>query len=425
MTILKDISIIWSLLHTLVMFWFLFESRYSRKKTVALTLITMLPLIVANSILFLIMEPEAYLALMLLTCSLPSLVFFWFLAKNRDGRFLFTFCLVDTIALEILSVTNIINHFISGDTYIFLFVSRLVIFPVLEWIIYKKLRPVYLDVQQYVKKGWYTFAAIGAIFYLTITLSISYPTMITERLEYLPALILQLLLMPALYIHILSTLQHQQHMHKMQEQEDIMRLQVSNMAVRMEEYAAADEKFRMERHNFRHKMQAIATMVEQKEYDELRNLVLEYNEAIKETQIKRYCVNAVIDAVLSSYLQKAEERGIRVTTKIAFPNPITVGEAELATVFANAIENAIHACEKVEEKERFLDVKVLTVPRFMIQISNSFDGEVEFDKNEIPLSTHEGHGFGTRSIAAFCEKNNAFYEFKADDEVFALRIVFG
>lgn len=33
MTILKEFSVIWSLIHTLVMFLFLFESRYSKKKT--------------------------------------------------------------------------------------------------------------------------------------------------------------------------------------------------------------------------------------------------------------------------------------------------------------------------------------------------------------------------------------------------------
>ena len=60
----------------------------------------------------------------------------------------------------------------------------------------------------------------------------------------------------------------------------------------------------------------------------------------------------------------------------------------------------------------------------MIQISNSFNGKVEFDRNGIPVSHTPGHGIGTRSIVAFCEKHKAFYEFKADDQRFSLRIVF-
>ena len=109
---------------------------------------------------------------------------------------------------------------------------------------------------------------------------------------------------------------------------------------------------------------------------------------------------------------------------LSFPEPLPVDEAELATVFANAIENAIHACEKLDADKRRIDVKVLTSPRFMLQISNSYDGAVEFDENSIPVTHEEGHGFGTRSIVAFCNKNKAFYEFKADSEMFRLRISF-
>jgi len=92
-------------------------------------------------------------------------------------------------------------------------------------------------------------------------------------------------------------------------------------------------------------------------------------------------------------------------------------------VFANAIENAINACEILDENDRYIEVRAITYPCFMLQISNSFDGKIAFDKNGIPESKKAGHGFGTRSIVAFCKKNNAVYEFKTDDRKFSLRIV--
>ena len=108
MTILRDISVMWSLIHTLVMFMFLFDSRYSKKKTIKLTLLTMLPLILLNFIMFLVCGSEGYMQRMLITLSLPSLIFFFILAKHRDGRFLFTFCVIDTLVLEIIYITNIL-----------------------------------------------------------------------------------------------------------------------------------------------------------------------------------------------------------------------------------------------------------------------------------------------------------------------------
>lgn len=384
----------------------------------------MIPLIILNLGLFIILGSETYLQLMLLICSLPSFIFFWLIAKYRDGRFLFTFCIIDTIVLEIIYITNIIDFFLPGNNYIFLFVSRLIIYPVLEWLIYKKLRSIYLNVQSYTKKGWVTSAIIGLLFYISITFFMGYPTLITTRPEYLPGFTLLLILMPMIYLHILNTLRNQQRIHEITEQENILKLQVTNMTQRMGEFQSADNKFRMERHNFRHLMTTIAGLIETENYDELRSLTNDYIEIIRETQVTRYCQNAVIDSVLSAYIQKAKDKNITVNTQIALPDAFSVNELELATVFANAIENAIHAAETLPLSQRTISIKVLTIPCFMIQISNNFDGIVLFDKNGIPVTYQEGHGFGTRSIVAFCEKYDAFYEFKADNNTFSLRIQF-
>ena len=140
--------------------------------------------------------------------------------------------------------------------------------------------------------------------------------------------------------------------------------------------------------------------------------------------MRSYCTCPVIDAVLVSYLRQAELLGVRIVTKISFPDPLPVSEPELATVFANAIENAVRACEDVEKDQRYIEIQVLTVPCFMLRIRNSCRGSVRFDEHGVPVSNRPDHGFGTRSIVSFCKKNNAFYEFKAEDDVFDLCIVF-
>ena len=423
MTTLRDLSTIYASFFSLILLMILFESRYPKKRTMALTFSLMVPLLLVNFVLFFLVGPQKMSTLLLLTCSLPSLVFFWILSKHRDGRFFFTFCLADTMVLEIIYITAVLDFFL-GNTYLFAVAARMILCPLLAWAIFKWVRRIYLDLQSKVRKGWYLFAVIALIFYVVLSMSMSIPTIITQRLEQLPVFILLLILMPAIYIHIFTTLLHQQKAHEMAEQENILKLQVMGMAARMEEFSAANEKFRMERHDFRHKMQTIAGLVEKGQYDELRTLALEYNDAIKETQVKRYCDHAVLDAVLSSYLQRAEGREIKVSTRLAFPDPLPVGETELATVFANAIENAINACEKLDAEKREISVKAITAPQFMMQVSNNFDGVAEFDKNGLPVSHEEGHGLGTRSIIAFCEKYGAFYEFKATDKKFIMRISF-
>lgn len=424
MEILKDISIFWSLLHTLVLFLLLFESRYGEKKTLILTAATMAPLIAVNILLFLFFGSETFSLLMLLTLSLPSCIIFWFLSKRRDGRFFFTFCMVDTTVLEIIYITNILNHYITPDTYVFMFTVRLLVFPLMEIWVVKRLRPVFIEVQREVRRGWGHFAFIGALFYVAITLLMSVPSPITERPIYIPAVALLFLLMPIIYMHIISTLRHQQKAYHREEQEHILKHQVSSLTARMDELSAADDRFRMERHNLRHKLKTISSLIKAEEYDECITLLSEYEDALETTKVKRYCQHTVLDAVLSSYIRRAENKDIRVDLGLAFPEDLPVSETELATAIANALENAINACEKLPAEKRFIDLKVLSHPRFMLRIANSFEGEVEFDAENIPVNHDHDHGFGTRFIAAFCKKNNGFYEFTAENEVFTLYLNF-
>ncbi|MBQ4528861.1 MAG: GHKL domain-containing protein [Clostridia bacterium] len=420
MTILRDISMLWSMFHTLVLFFFLFESRYPKKKAATIVMLTMIPLIIVNLILFAVLGFDSYGTLMLATLSLPSCVILFLLSKHRDGRFFFTFCMVDTIILEIVYITNLLNPYISPSNYIFMFIVRILGLPLLELWVYRKLRPIYLEVQKKSGNGWGIFAIIGFLFYIVITLLMTYPDNIANRPHQIPALILMFILMPVIYIHIISALRRQQLYYEQDEQERIMQLQVSNITERVNELGEANEAFRKERHDFRHKLKVIASLVETKQYDELDRIVKEYETNIHKTQVVRYCKSAVVDAVLSIYINRAKNSGIDVKLGFAFPDSYEANESELATALANAVENAIHACEKLPQNERFIEIKVLSKPKFIVMVRNSFDGNVEFDENGIPQTREEGHGIGTLSIVAFCEKVGGYYEFNAEDKVFTL-----
>ncbi len=424
MVILKDISYIWSLIHSLVIILFLFEPRYPKKKTRTIAIAAMSPLIVLNFLLFLAIGADKYGTLMLATLSFPTLVVFWFLGKYRDGRYFFTFFMVDTVVVEIMYLTDIINHYLTPDTYLFIFVVRLIAFPIIEVAVYKKLRPMFLDVKKRIQKGWTIFALIGATFYLAISLFAFYPAQITVHPAYIPFLAILLVLMPMVFIHIIVTLRNQQKASEARTQENILRLQVSSLTLRMDELAAADERFRVERHNFRHQLKTIASLIKREEYSECLKLLEGYDESLGQTKLIRYCQHSILDATLSTYIQRARNKGIRLDMGFAFPDVIPVNEAELATAIANALENAINACENLNEEKRFIEIKAINRPRFMMRIVNSYEGEVEFNEDGIPINEQEGHGFGTRFIAAFCEKNGGFYQFLADGERFSLMLNF-
>lgn len=423
MTILREASTMYTSMFSLILFLFLFESRYRQKKTLLLSLCTMGPLMMLNFILLLVLGPQHMSTLMLVTCSLPSLIFFWFLSKHRDGRFFFTFCFADTIVLEVLSLTAIADFFL-GNSYIFMAVSRLLLCPVLTFLCWKWMRPFYRNLQQNVSNGWYTFTFISLLFYILMSVSSSVPTPIAQRPEQIPAFLLLLLLIPIIYLHIFTTLYQQKLAHETAEKDHILSIQMASLMSRVEEFRAANDLLRQERHDFRHIVRTAATLIENREYEKLHLLVETYLQSLGKPPLENYSSHTLLDAVLSSYLQEAKRKNIHVCVKAAFPGQLPVNESELATVLANAIENAIHACEKIPEGRRFIELRVIDAPCFMLSLRNSFDGFIAFDDQGIPLSSRKEHGFGTRSIVAFCEKSDAFFEFKAQEQTFVMKIIF-
>ena len=423
MTILRYLSTIYTALLAPVLLFLLFEFRYPPKKTILMTLAFMVPIVIVNGFLLTIVGHEQMSTLLLISGALPALGFFFLISRYRDFRLLFTFCFTSTIKLIITDLTSIID-FYFGETYLVMSLSRLAICPIVVFAVWKWLRPVYLQLQRNVRKGWRNFSAIAICFHLLITLSYTVPTHITDRPEQLPAFLLLLILPVFLYIHIFATMDRQHKAFEAEQQRSILTVQVDSLLIRVAEFDAANENLHEERHNFRHKMRTLAALAEKGDLDSIRATVQDYTRALSAPAPESYCKHHILDAVFSSYLQEAERKLSSVNAKIDIPDVLPVAESEFATVLANALENAIQACEQVELPNRILEIKSITYPCFMLQIRNSFDGMIAFDEDGMPMATRQGHGFGTRSIATFCEKNNIFYEFMAEDNAFTLRFVF-
>lgn len=423
MTLLRDLSAVWSLLHVLVIFIIFYESRYPRKKTIMLTLCFMGPLIIFDFWFFLHFGAEKTGQALLLICTLPSLIFFFVLAKYRDGRFFFTFCLADTVALEIVYITNLIDYYLPGDIYLVMFLLRLVSFPVLEFGVLKWLKGPYAQMQKSVKKGWGGFVAIAALFYVLMTMMFSFPELVTERPEYLPPVILVMILMPCMYWCIFFVLSKQQELHHAQGREQLLQMRSAMMRQRVEQTTRAEEQLAIQRHDLRHRFQTLDAMLEKGEVQAAREYITSAEEILAETTVKRWCLNPVLDAVFTSYFRQAEAEHVRVEADMDIPVELHVDAAELSTVFANALENAIHAVRQLPEGERVIRCKCIRYPKLMLRVSNPYAGKVRFDDRGRPMAAGPDHGIGTRSIAAYCEKHGAYCDYKAENGWFTIQIV--
>ena len=416
-------SVAWSLLHILVLFAFFYSPRFSRRKTILLTLATMVPLLALNMLLLYFAGRQHYAWVVLFALVLPSFAFFFFLSKYRDFRFIFTFCLVDTVSMEILIISMLADAFLGDDKCILMFIIRILAFPLMEWAAAKKLRKPYLEIQDSLPRGWGAFSLVSVVFYLILLAMTGYPVLITDRPEDVPVMLLMLALMPLMYLNIFQILGNQNRIHEMEREQELLRLQTGHMEQRIRQTAETEEKIRIERHDLRHRLMAVGAMLEKGEYEEAEKYIHKSAEHLESQTVERYCANPVMDAVFSSYFEQAAACGIRIEAKLAVPQELGIDETEVSVVIANALENAIHACRKLPQEERLIRCMWISHPQHMFQISNPYHGELRLDEDGRPVSREAHHGIGTRSIAAFCEKHGAFADYKVEDSWFHLRIV--
>ena len=200
-------------------------------------------------------------AFSLLTATIPSLLYFWIVAKDQGARFFFTFCVVDTIMIWVMSITGIVDIFI-GNTGLWTVVLRLIAFPIMLFLAWRWARRPYLRLLNTVARGWWLFALMTALFYISMTIMIGIPTNLRLRPETVPATMLVMALLPLVYVTIFRVLKYQMSLFEARESQRTLEIQSSMIEQRAEEFHRMEEKLRIERHDLRHHFQAIYIMLQ-------------------------------------------------------------------------------------------------------------------------------------------------------------------
>ena len=111
MLILRDISFLWSMLHTVVLFLILFEPRCTWRTALTVGFAGVGTLLIVNVLLMYHFGGGIIMSVSFFTCTVPTLLIFFLLSKYRDGRFFFLFCLSDTVCFWLLQVTNFLDRY--------------------------------------------------------------------------------------------------------------------------------------------------------------------------------------------------------------------------------------------------------------------------------------------------------------------------
>lgn len=394
-TILRDLSVYWGMFHVILLFVMLFRSRYTRKKTILLACAGMGILMLLNAVGLAIFGMEALGRAFVFTCSAPSFVFFYLLSADKKFRFLFTFCLADTLCMWVMVATNLLDHYLGGGRYILMFVSRLIAFPLLEYCAYRFLRKPYLELQDAVEKGWGIFSGLTMLYYILLVAMVQYPTNIVNRPEDVFSCILVLILMFFTYATIFLSLYGQLQLYRKQQNERILQEQKIALEAQLEN----QQRIRRMKHDMRaHMITLLGLLAEGKTME--ATLYLNNMEAEIDSVRGQFCTNIYLNAVCSYYFQKFQEldTALRLHIKVGDEE---LPHMELCQILSNGLENAWEASRTLDVKDRGASVQMRYSRDYLIvRIKNRCREDVSVEKGTIPPTSKKGagHGFGLLTV---------------------------
>ena len=180
------------------------------------------------------------------------------------------------------------------------------------------------------------------------------------------------------------------------------------------------------RHDMKNHLNIIGTFLRDNEIEQAKEYFQELNQEFA-SNLKVYCPNKIVNAVLNNKEQLALDSNIQCDFQIDLETSPKIDDIDLCSILGNTIDNAIEALRKVPKlSERILSLKArYTNGFFSYEIKNSKINEIQkkggrflTDKIE-----KEAHGIGLRSVQTIVEKYNGDMDISYTDDTFTVTIV--
>lgn len=178
------------------------------------------------------------------------------------------------------------------------------------------------------------------------------------------------------------------------------------------------------RHDMRHHLAILQSMALDGNIEKIKTYLNAAQSDIDAITPIRYCENETVNLIFSTFSNKAKSAGVQLTIDAKLPDSIPLSDTELCSILSNGLENAIIAAADCKKSQNmFVTARAIVhKSNLLIHIDNSNEGKVSI-KNGIPQTSLEGHGYGTRSIAAIADNHGGQAIFNAENGIFTLKVM--
>lgn len=212
--------------------------------------------------------------------------------------------------------------------------------------------------------------------------------------------------------------------YELRRQKEISEIQNKLQREYFQKLLARETETKRFRHDIINDLLQFQNYCANKKYDKLEHYLENTLGAVYEIHNNYYNVgNDIVNTVLNYYLLPLKESHT-ISVQGYISGKISMDERELCVLVSNMVKNATEALQKI--KDGYLWIKIREGEEFLyIEVKNSFQGEVVFDKKGMPISSkknRENHGIGTYNIIDIAKKNGGTYQIEIEEQVFKAEV---
>lgn len=295
-------------------------------------------------------------------------------------------------------------------------------------LVYFLRRPM-LEVQREVqRRNWLWMMVIPLVICFAFFYVVQMQGPLYEDPMYRPVVLVLCFCVVSVYASFYFVLRSLQKQYQIQSESAILQVQLSSLKKQADTMKSMGDQISLIQHDLRHYVHIQSMCLEHGDAEGMKEALASLSQHIRDTSdshgMYQYTGQTLVDAVLSYYADCAKSAGIVFQVRLHLPDSID-DTSELAVMLSNAVENAYHAClgmDSCENREIHI-TGGMDAGRFLLEVANTYQGEVRFDGRGIPITQQAGHGYGTQSIASYAKKRHAQLYYRTDGGWFRLRFV--
>ncbi len=209
-------------------------------------------------------------------------------------------------------------------------------------------------------------------------------------------------------------------------QNELLAAQIDSIRHHIGQVECLYQNIRGIKHDMANHIMTLEGLYARNKTEEARAYSTELKTALAEVAGEIKSGNPVTDVILQELKSEAEKRDIHFQSDFYYPTGTNINAFDVSVILNNALQNAMENAGKSETPY----ISVLSYHRnnaYMIEISNSFAGNLQWDEERgLPVTSKEktdGHGYGLSNIRMVARKYSGDIAIDLKDSEFRLSIM--